>query len=53
MAVDSRVIREVVGRACALKDVLDACERRVDRPGKSGGRYVCELPLILPDSSAL
>jgi hypothetical protein len=25
----------------------------VDRPGKSGGRYVCELPLILPDSSAL
>jgi pSer/pThr/pTyr-binding forkhead associated (FHA) protein len=25
----------------------------VDRPGKSGGRYVCELSLILPDSSAL
>ena len=27
--------------------------RRVDRPGKSGGRYVCELSFILPDSSAL
>jgi hypothetical protein len=25
----------------------------LDRPGKSGGRYVCELSLILPDSSAL
>jgi len=25
----------------------------VDRPGKSGGRYVCELSLILADSSAL
>ena len=27
--------------------------RPVDRPGKSGGRYVCELPFILPDPSAL
>ncbi len=26
---------------------------KVDRPGKSGDRYVCELPFILPDSSAL
>jgi len=25
----------------------------LDRPGQSGGRYVCELSLILPDSSAL
>jgi CRISPR-associated protein Csb3 len=25
----------------------------LDRPGKSGGRYVCELLFILPDSSAL
>ena len=25
----------------------------VDRPGKSGGYYVCELLLILPGSSAL
>ena len=28
MAVDTRVIREVAGRVCARKDVLDACERR-------------------------
>jgi tetratricopeptide (TPR) repeat protein len=28
MAVDPRVIREVAGRVCARKDVLDACERR-------------------------
>jgi CHASE3 domain sensor protein len=25
----------------------------MDRPGKSGGRYVCKLSFILPDSSAL
>jgi hypothetical protein len=27
--------------------------RRLVRPGKSGGRYVCEPPLILPEASAL
>jgi hypothetical protein len=32
-------------------NVIDG--HRLDRPGKSGGRYVCELPLILPDSGAL
>ena len=41
----------------ALSPAPIAVEERVledlDRPGKSGGRYVCELPFILPDSSAL
>ena len=33
--------------------VPDYVEGDVDRPGKSGGYYVCELLLILPGSSAL
>jgi hypothetical protein len=32
---------------------LGIVTRYLDRSGKSGGRYVCELSLILPDSSAL
>ncbi len=31
----------------------DARIAAMDRPGKSGGHYVCELCLILADSSAL
>ena len=35
------------------KGKLRGKQPKLDRPGKSGGRYVCELSPILPDSSAL
>ena len=39
--------------AADVPAVGSAAEEEMDRPGKSGGRYVCELSPILPDSSAL
>jgi hypothetical protein len=51
-AVDWRAVEDDVRR---LRQRIFTASRAGDlvRPGKSGGRYVCELLLILANSSAL
>jgi len=50
--VDAATRAEVLAR---VRSGLDRLARQdfLVRPGESGGCHVCELPLILPDFSAL